>query len=295
MSSISFNEFQQSAQSSHLGDDFVDQINNFDLESLLNSFSPPSLVNSPFSITSSPDQLVVTPALIHDNNDMLNGTPLFGSQVKAEPNDYTSTLSSESVFEGFSSLFNNEQPQQQSQEQSPKQVSPQQLMKSTLSPQSSSVTPTSSSILFSSTSNSNKRSNSRQSRVSFDDPIQPRHYVSSSQTSRKRVPVAFENKVCQEGDKNKRQKKDNSEINNDIPEDIQDAIENKRRQNTLAARKSRERKRKELESLELKVEELEKDKQSLSLEIEKYKLIEVELNSLKIENDLLKNRLNNPN
>lgn len=71
--------------------------------------------------------------------------------------------------------------------------------------------------------------------VPMDAPTQTRQYLSDSKTSRKPVPAAFQNKA---------RKRQHEELldDDDVPEDIQDAISAKRRLNTLAARRSRARK-----------------------------------------------------
>lgn len=243
------------------------QFEELDFESLLNSFSPPSLTNSPFSSMSSPEQQLITPQMLHnDTNDMLAGFPLFGAQtdVKVEPTDeYVNPLPSDSVFEGFSSLFNKDTLNAAT---SPKEDSHQ----PSLSPAPNSKTR--------STAQSAKRT-----KVSMQDPIQPRNYSSASATSRKKIPAAFESRL----DK----KRGREEVEDDVPLNVKDAIEAKRRQNTLAARKSRERKRKELETLEGQVNELQMQNRSLVDQVERYKGIEEELRLLRMENENLKNAL----
>jgi len=77
--------------------------------------------------------------------------------------------------------------------------------------------------------------------VPLDAPTQTRNYYTESKTSRKVVPAGFVNKV------KKRTREDAGFAVDDVDEieltpDLEDAIEAKRRQNTLAARKSRARK-----------------------------------------------------
>jgi len=72
--------------------------------------------------------------------------------------------------------------------------------------------------------------------VPLDAPTQPRHYVGESATSRKVVPAAF------------RKKRNITEV--DIDPNDAEAIEEKRRKNTLAARKSRARKLETLQTLQ---------------------------------------------
>ncbi|EJD50565.1 hypothetical protein AURDEDRAFT_24933, partial [Auricularia subglabra TFB-10046 SS5] len=71
--------------------------------------------------------------------------------------------------------------------------------------------------------------------VPFDAPTQTRTYLSDSKTSRKEIPAAFQGKA-------KKRQRDEMLDEDDVPADIQDAIEAKRRLNTLAARRSRQRK-----------------------------------------------------
>ena len=97
--------------------------------------------------------------------------------------------------------------------------------------------------------------------VPLDAPTQPRQYVTPSATSRKALPAAF----------SKGKKRARSEVDghgdDDDPEDddevdptTQDAIEAKRRQNTLAARRSRQRKLQHVRVLEEKVEHITQDR-----------------------------------
>ncbi|CAL1712320.1 unnamed protein product [Somion occarium] len=76
-----------------------------------------------------------------------------------------------------------------------------------------------------------------ESLVPFDAPIQPRKYVTPSATSRKEIPAVFAKKRARSqafGD-------EDGEDMSPAPHEL-DAIEAKRRQNTLAARRSRKRK-----------------------------------------------------
>ncbi|KAI0357598.1 hypothetical protein OH77DRAFT_1399077 [Trametes cingulata] len=96
--------------------------------------------------------------------------------------------------------------------------------------------------------------------VSLDAPIQPRKYVTPSVTSRKEVPTAFLKK------KRARSQAfgEEDELQDEIPIDQNDleAIEAKRRQNTLAARRSRKRKLEYQRELEASVER-EKDEKEM--------------------------------
>lgn len=71
--------------------------------------------------------------------------------------------------------------------------------------------------------------------VPMDAPTQTRQYLSDSKTSRKEIPAAFQNKA-------RKRQRDEMLDDDEVPDDIQDAISAKRRLNTLAARRSRARK-----------------------------------------------------
>jgi hypothetical protein len=71
--------------------------------------------------------------------------------------------------------------------------------------------------------------------VPMDAPTQTRQYLSDSKTSRKEIPAAFQNKA-------RKRQRDEALDEDEVPDDIQDAIAAKRRLNTLAARRSRARK-----------------------------------------------------
>lgn len=94
--------------------------------------------------------------------------------------------------------------------------------------------------------------------VPYDAPIQPRNYVTPSSTSRKAVPAAFAKKRARS------QAFDDDELADDAPVDPNDldAIEAKRRQNTLAARRSRKRKLEYQRQLEDNVERLSDEKEA---------------------------------
>ncbi|KAI0335740.1 hypothetical protein GY45DRAFT_1316446 [Cubamyces sp. BRFM 1775] len=95
--------------------------------------------------------------------------------------------------------------------------------------------------------------------VSMDAPIQPRKYVTPSATSRKDVPTAFLKK------KRARSQAfgEEDELEDDVTIDQNDldAIEAKRRQNTLAARRSRKRKLEYQRELEASVEREKEEKE----------------------------------
>ncbi len=96
--------------------------------------------------------------------------------------------------------------------------------------------------------------------VPMDAPIQQRKYVTPSATSRKEVPTAWLKK--------KRARSQAFGEEDELEEDINlapgdmDAIEAKRRQNTLAARRSRKRKLEYQRELEMAVER-EKDEKEM--------------------------------
>lgn len=83
-----------------------------------------------------------------------------------------------------------------------------------------------------------------ESLVPFDAPIQTRKYVTPSATSRKEVPAVFARKRSRSrafGDADEDELEDDVSSLPPTPNEM-DAIEAKRRQNTLAARRSRKRK-----------------------------------------------------
>ena len=95
--------------------------------------------------------------------------------------------------------------------------------------------------------------------IGVDAPIQKRTYVTPSATSRKEVPAAFLKK------KRARSQAfgEEDELEEDLsvnPNDM-DAIEAKRRQNTLAARRSRKRKLEYQRDLEASVEREKEEKE----------------------------------
>jgi len=91
--------------------------------------------------------------------------------------------------------------------------------------------------------------------VPLDAPTQPRKYVTPSATSRKAVPAVWAKKrlhsVAFDDDE------ELEELSPNATEKEQ--IEHKRRQNTLAARKSRKRKLEHIQTLETQVEELTRE------------------------------------
>ncbi|TFY69012.1 hypothetical protein EVJ58_g674 [Rhodofomes roseus] len=93
--------------------------------------------------------------------------------------------------------------------------------------------------------------------VPLDAPIQPRKYVLPSSTSRKEVPAVFARKRARSsafGDEDEL-------CADDLPQHDLDAIEAKRRQNTLAARRSRKRKLEHQRGLEMTVEQERTEKE----------------------------------
>jgi hypothetical protein len=91
--------------------------------------------------------------------------------------------------------------------------------------------------------------------IPYDAPVQPRKYATPSATSRKEVPAVFAKK------RSRSQAFD--EEGEDMPLDPEDvdAIEAKRRQNTLAARRSRKRKLEYQRELEASIEKANDEKQ----------------------------------
>jgi len=82
--------------------------------------------------------------------------------------------------------------------------------------------------------------------VPVDAPTQSRSYIKPSATSRKDIPAAFVAVSKKRGV-------------SEVADDLEDAIEAKRRQNTVAARRSRARKLEYVRDLESKVEQLQSD------------------------------------
>ncbi|KAF9475079.1 hypothetical protein BDN70DRAFT_776529, partial [Pholiota conissans] len=86
-----------------------------------------------------------------------------------------------------------------------------------------------------------------------DAPTQPRKYTTPSATSRKEVPAVFQRKRSRSaafGD-------EEDQLGDDLPLNPteKDLIEQKRRQNTVAARRSRKRKLEQFQKLQSEVDE----------------------------------------
>lgn len=96
--------------------------------------------------------------------------------------------------------------------------------------------------------------------VSVDAPIQTRKYVTPSATSRKEVPTAFLKKKRARSQAFGEEDELEDEIA--IDQNDLDAIEAKRRQNTLAARRSRRRKLEYQRELEASVEREKEEKEA---------------------------------
>lgn len=92
--------------------------------------------------------------------------------------------------------------------------------------------------------------------IPIDAPTQPRHYTTPSATSRKEIPAVF---------LKKRQRAEMGDEEDELLEPLppnateREQIEYKRRQNTLAARKSRKRKLMHQQELEAKVDKLQNE------------------------------------
>jgi len=82
-------------------------------------------------------------------------------------------------------------------------------------------------------------------------PTQTRNYLTPSTTSRKMIPAAFQARAV-----NHKRERDEEEEEEDFSDSLLGAIEAKRRQNTVAARKSRQRKVEHLRNLEESVDRL---------------------------------------
>ncbi|KAI0826954.1 hypothetical protein BC628DRAFT_1372767 [Trametes gibbosa] len=95
--------------------------------------------------------------------------------------------------------------------------------------------------------------------VSMDAPIQVRKYVTPSSTSRKEVPTAFLKKKRARSQAFGEEDELEDDVN--IDQNDLDAIEAKRRQNTLAARRSRRRKLEYQRELEMGIEQEKEEKE----------------------------------
>lgn len=93
--------------------------------------------------------------------------------------------------------------------------------------------------------------------VPMDAPIQPRKYVTPSSTSRKEVPAVFARKRARSSAFGEEE----DLRADDLPAQDLDAIEAKRRQNTLAARRSRKRKLEHQRQLELQLDQESTEKE----------------------------------
>lgn len=101
-----------------------------------------------------------------------------------------------------------------------------------------------------------RRNITASSLVPVEAPTQPRTYTKPSATSRKDIPAAF-----QSGAKaSKAKKRQVSEAFEEEGGSLEDAIEAKRRQNTVAARRSRMRKLEYVRELEGRVEDLQRER-----------------------------------
>ncbi|KAF9031450.1 hypothetical protein BJ165DRAFT_1310433, partial [Panaeolus papilionaceus] len=101
-------------------------------------------------------------------------------------------------------------------------------------------------------------------------PTQPRKYTTPSTTSRKEVPAVFARKRARStafGDEEDELSSPSAMPLNPTEKDL---IEMKRRQNTVAARRSRKRKLEQLLSLETRVQELEKERDMWKSRAETY-------------------------
>jgi hypothetical protein len=100
--------------------------------------------------------------------------------------------------------------------------------------------------------------------IALDAPTQPRKYITPSSTSRKDVPAAFARKRARSeafGDDEDQLATDDSATQAGTPTPTEaELIEAKRRQNTLAARKSRQRKMEYMKELEVSVQLLTQER-----------------------------------
>jgi len=115
--------------------------------------------------------------------------------------------------------------------------------------------------------------------ISIDAPIQPRSYVVASSTSRKRKTSAVVRKLAKrraastahEGEEG--EEGDGEGEGEEIPNELLDAAERKRLQNTLSARKSRLRKQMRVAELEEEVEELKDENGRLEERVRQLELL----------------------
>ncbi|KAI5479312.1 transcription factor [Pseudohyphozyma bogoriensis] len=117
--------------------------------------------------------------------------------------------------------------------------------------------------------------------VPLDAPIQSRNYTSQSATSRKRKTTAVERKLVKRGVSVKdEEEEENGREGSEIPDDLLEAAERKRLQNTLSARKSRARKQEKLAELEQENYELKGKNQGLEARVQQ---LEAMMRSMGIE------------
>lgn len=113
--------------------------------------------------------------------------------------------------------------------------------------------------------------------VPLDAPIQKRNFSTPSRTSRKRLPKAVERilpAAKRQGLKSVKVEEDEEEEYvekeaEDLPKAVEDLVERKRKENTLAARVSRQRKKDSLEALLAANEELKAENSELQKENER--------------------------
>lgn len=107
--------------------------------------------------------------------------------------------------------------------------------------------------------------NTRKKAIDFDAPTLPKNYIMASATSRKRAPASVAKQIESSGS-NKRARRDSTPLPtatpdggeldpSELPDEVLSAIELKRRQNTLAARRSRMRKAGHLAELQASIDE----------------------------------------
>lgn len=101
-------------------------------------------------------------------------------------------------------------------------------------------------------------------------PTQPRKYTTPSTTSRKEVPAVFARKRARSAAFGDEEDELSSPSSMPLNPTEKDLIEMKRRQNTVAARRSRKRKLEQLLSLETRVQELEKERDMWKSRAETY-------------------------
>ncbi|KAI5478964.1 transcription factor [Pseudohyphozyma bogoriensis] len=104
--------------------------------------------------------------------------------------------------------------------------------------------------------------------IPLDAPVQSRNYVLPSRTSRKRKSEILENERRKARGTAAKGEEEEEEVDEDAVEEVMEAVEKKRRQNTISARKSRARKQLRLTELENENDALRAQLAAVSEELE---------------------------